>query len=147
MAGVSVMADRGFTIREKLANLGIELNLPPFMESRSQLPAEDVQRGRSIASLRIHVERAIGRMKQFNILTSVFPLKMARIANQIVTVCAYLSNFHPALVPVPVFQPDSVDHKDDEKADGSEQLSEEDSMVDFDDISYPNMHTYYACTI
>ena len=70
------------------------------MEGRSQLPPEDVQHGRSIASLRIHVERAIGRMKQFKILTNVFPLKMARIANQIVTVCAYLANFHHALVPV-----------------------------------------------
>ena len=26
---------------------------------------------------------------------------MARIANQIVIICAYISNFHPALVPVP----------------------------------------------
>ena len=25
---------------------------------------------------------------------------MSRLANQIVSVCAYLSNFHPALVPV-----------------------------------------------
>ena len=100
--------------------------LPPFLESRGQLPAEDVQRGRSIASLRIHVERAIGRMKQYNILSSIFPLQMARIANQIVTVCDYLSNFHPALVPVPVSQPDSVSRQDnDEKADGSEQCSEE----------------------
>ena len=84
------MADRGFTIKESLARLNIHLNLPPFMEGRSQLPPEDVQHGRSIASLRIHVERAIGRMKQFKILTNVFPLKMARIANQIVTACAYL---------------------------------------------------------
>ena len=60
-----------------------------------------MQHGRSIASLRIYVERAIGRMKQYKILTGVFPLKMARISNQIVTVCSYLSNFHPALVPVP----------------------------------------------
>ena len=71
------------------------------MEGHDQLPPEDVQQGCSIASLRIHVERAIGRMKQYKILAGVFPLKMARIANQIVTVCAYLSNFHPALVPAP----------------------------------------------
>jgi hypothetical protein len=101
MPGVSIMADRGFTIKESLSRLNVELNLPPFMEGRGQLPPEDVQQGRSIASLRIHVERAIGRMKQYKILAGVFPLKMARIANHIVTVCAYLSNFHPALVPAP----------------------------------------------
>ena len=94
------MADRGFTIKEALSQLGIELNLPPFMEGRGQLPPDEIERGRSIASLRIHVERAIGRMKQYKILTGIFPLKMSRIANQVVTVCAYLSNFHPALVPM-----------------------------------------------
>ncbi len=89
MAGMSIMADRGFTIRESLQQYQVELNLPPFME------------GRTIASLRIHVERAIGRMKLFKILKGVFPLKMYRLANQVVTVCALLTNFQAALVPVP----------------------------------------------
>ena len=115
------MADRGFTIKESLSRLNIELNLPPFMEGRGQLPPEEMQQGRSIASLRIHVERAIGRMKQYNMLAGVFPLKMARIANQIVTVCAYLSNFHPALVPVP----DSQDKDDsDDSSDSGDSESE-----------------------
>ena len=48
------MADRGFTIKESLSRLNIELNLPPFMEGRGQLPPEEMQQGRSIASLRIH---------------------------------------------------------------------------------------------
>ena len=68
MQGASVMADRGFTICESLRALGIDLNLPPFMEGRGQLSAADVQEGRSIASLRIHVERAIGRIKQYKIM-------------------------------------------------------------------------------
>lgn len=100
MSGISIMADRGFTVKEELSKIGVELNLPPFMEGRGQLPADEMQHGRSIASLRIHVERAIGWMKLYKILTGVFPLKMSRIVNQIVCICAYLSNFHPALVPV-----------------------------------------------
>ena len=63
MSGVSIMADRGFTVKEALLKVGVELNLPPFMEGRGQLPADEMQRGRSIASLRIYVERAISRMK------------------------------------------------------------------------------------
>jgi len=43
--GISIMADRGFTIRDMLKQLNIELNLPPFMEGRQQLPAEDVRVG------------------------------------------------------------------------------------------------------
>ena len=106
--GVSIMADRGFTIKEMLNKLGIHLNLPPFMEGRKQLPAQEVQEGRSIAHLRIHVERAIGRIKNFTILTGKLPISMTRIADQIVSVCAFLSNFHPALVPVPVPVPNDT---------------------------------------
>ena len=63
--GVSIMADRGFTVRNLLEEKGVSLNIPPFMENRQQLPAEEVQLGRKIASLRIHVERAIGRIKNY----------------------------------------------------------------------------------
>ena len=99
--GVSIMADRGFTIKDLLSAIGADLNLPPFLRGKKQLSADEVAEGRSIASLRIHVERAIGRMKHFQILTGTVRLKMARVLDQIVTVCAYLSNFHPALVPKP----------------------------------------------
>ena len=95
---LSIMADRGFTIRDMLSALNIELKIPPFMEGRQQLPAEEVQKGRKI---RIHVERAIGRMKNFTILKGTIPISLARLANQIVCVCGFLSNFHPALVPPP----------------------------------------------
>ena len=99
--GISIMADRGFTVKDMLEKLGIELNIPPFMEGRQQLPSEEIEAGRKIASLRIHIERAIGRIKTYRILTSTIPLSMARLSNQIVCICAFLSNFHPALVPQP----------------------------------------------
>ena len=52
-----------------------------------------------IASLRIHVERAIGRVKKCIIYTGTLPHTLVRLSNQIVCVCVFLSNFHPALVP------------------------------------------------
>ena len=63
--GISIMADTGFTIKYMLKDIGIELNIPPFMEGRTQLPSTEVQEGRRIASVRIHVERAIGRFLLF----------------------------------------------------------------------------------
>ena len=65
------------------------------------MPAEEVKKGRQIASVRIHVECAIGRIKNFSILKGNFPLSMIRLTNQIVCVCAWLNNFQPALVPAP----------------------------------------------
>ena len=73
-SGVSVMADRGFTVRDMLAEKGVDLNIPPFLEGREQLPADEVEHGRSIASLRIHVERAIGRIKNYTILKGTLPI-------------------------------------------------------------------------
>ena len=99
--GISVMADRGFTVQDQLKPLNIDLNIPPFMEGRKQLPAEEVLKGRQIASVRIHVERAIGRIKNYSILKGTLPLSMARLANQIVCVCAWHVNFQPAVVPLP----------------------------------------------
>lgn len=93
------MADRGFTIRDILNNVGVELNIPPFLENRGQLPASEVKAGRQIASLRIHVERAIGRIKNYRILKGTLPLSLARLVNQIVCICAWLTNFQTVLVP------------------------------------------------
>ena len=99
--GVSVMADRGFTIRDLLKEKNISLNIPPFLEGRKQLSTQDIKHGRGIASLRIHVERVIGRIKNYSILKGTLPISMIRIADQIVSVCAWLTNFQPALIPVP----------------------------------------------
>ena len=82
--GISIIADRGFTIQDQLKPLGVNLNIPPFMEVRKQLPTEEVLKGRQIASVRIHVERAIGRIRNYSILKGTLPLSMARLANQIV---------------------------------------------------------------
>ncbi len=128
--GISIMADRGFTIKDMLEELKIELNMPPFMEGRKQLPAEEVQDGRTIASLRIHVERAIGRIKNFNILKETIPISLARLTNQIVHVCAFLSNFHPALVPPPHVTSESDVEEYFEGLVGSESDDESDASVD-----------------
>ena len=106
--GVAIMADRGFTIKDMLGELNIELNMPPFLDGRQQLSHKELESGRKIVSLRIHVERAIGRMKCFDILKDTIPISMTRLTNQIVYVCGMLTNFQPALVNTSV----SVDNSD-----------------------------------
>ena len=119
--GISIMADRGFTIKDILNDIGVKLNIPPFMDGRKQLPPEEMSEGRKIASVRIHVERAIGRMKSFSILKHTIPITLAGLSNQIVCVCAYLSNFKPVLVPP---HESTMDQDDDSNSDVDEYFAE-----------------------
>ena len=48
---------------------------------------------RRIASVRIHVERAISRIKTFRILSAIYPIKFAPDSNKVWAICSYLSNF------------------------------------------------------
>ena len=54
-----VMADRGFNIQELLASKGVKVNVPPFMNQSGQFTEQEMVATRRIATLRIHVERAI----------------------------------------------------------------------------------------
>ena len=96
-ANDSVMADKGFTIQDLLP-VGVSLNIPPFLGSSAQMPAEDVVKTQEIASLRIHVERAINKIKNFHIWDGVVPLSLFGIVNQMWTVCAHLCNVQDPII-------------------------------------------------
>ena len=94
-----VMADKGFTISDLLP-LGVVLNLPPFLGGDSQMSAEDVIKTQEIASLRIHIERAINKIKNFHIWDKVIPLHQFGIVNQMWAVSAILCNAQPNIISV-----------------------------------------------
>ena len=96
-SGDSVMADKGFDISYDLLIRGCRLNMPPFVKG-GHMSKSNVVKTRKIASLRIHVERAIGRIKQYRILTSVIPLSIAPYVDSIWFICCALTLFHPPLV-------------------------------------------------
>ena len=92
-SGDSVMADRGFDIQDDLTPLGVKVNIPPFLRGKKQLDEEERIETRRIASLRIHVERAMERIKNFHIFDRVLPLSLTDVSEQMFFVCAALSNF------------------------------------------------------
>jgi len=61
--GDVILANHGFTIQAELLMLGAKLEVPPASSGWEQQTAEDVAKTKKIANARIHVERAIGRMK------------------------------------------------------------------------------------
>ena len=96
--GDSVMADRGFTTESDLKELKVDLNIPSFLRERAQLTAAEVKESQTIASVRIHVERAIQRVKKFKVIRNEMPLTLHGSANQLWTVSCILCNFHPPLI-------------------------------------------------
>ena len=91
------MADKGFDIAEDLP-VGVGLNIPPFLRGKDSLNIEEEKETRKIASVRIHVERAISRLKTFRILSTVLPISMAAELNKIWVICVYLTNFLSPLI-------------------------------------------------
>ena len=69
--GDAVISDRGFEIQDLLASKKVYLNIPPFMRSKDQLNPDEEDETREIASVRIHAERTIERVKYFNILKQI----------------------------------------------------------------------------
>lgn len=97
-SGDQILADRGFTVDDELMRRGIELNTPPAGTGVVQFSTEDVQRAKRISNVRVHVERAIGRMKNYKILAGTLPLTVVPLIDKIVTSVAILVNFQDALI-------------------------------------------------
>ena len=97
--GDVLMADRGFDIQDLLDEMGVKLNIPPFLRGKNQFDEQERDETRRIASCRIHVERAMERIKTYHILDFI-PITMCSSGtiDQIFFVCAMLSNFLQPLV-------------------------------------------------
>ncbi|CAG2187310.1 unnamed protein product [Mytilus edulis] len=101
LPGDEVMADRGFTIDDLLFPLRVKLNIPAFTKCKPQLSNEDLTTTRRIARVRIHVERAIRRLKVFKILSSTVPVSSLKNFDDILLVCSALVNLRSDLIREP----------------------------------------------
>ena len=79
--GDSVMADRGFDIQDYLTPIGVKVNIPPFLNGKPQFDPQELVETRRIASLRIHVERAMGRIKNYHIFSRTVPSSLTNVSD------------------------------------------------------------------
>ncbi|XP_049267200.1 uncharacterized protein LOC119375335 [Rhipicephalus sanguineus] len=96
----TILADRGFPgIRTSLADRGVILVMPPF-SAGSNIPftPEEMEQTYSVASVRIHVERAIKRIKHYNILNHRVPVSLIPAMDEIFHMCCILANLQPPLI-------------------------------------------------
>jgi hypothetical protein len=96
--GDIVLADRGFLIADEIASRGARLVMPAFQRGKEQLSAREVEISRKVAHVRIHVERAMERLKNFRILSGRMSMNMVPHSDSIMTICAAVMNMHPNLV-------------------------------------------------
>lgn len=96
--GDVVMGDRGFTIRDLVEERRVRLVIPAFTRKHCQLTNEQVTQMRRIANVRIHVERAIRRLKVYKILSQTVPISLVHKIDKILQVCAALINLRGELI-------------------------------------------------
>ena len=96
--GDEVMADKGFTIDDLLREKNCKLVLPHFLAKKGQFTMEETLHNECVANLRVHVERAIRRCKEYHLFDSAIPLNLAGSINQLWTVGCLLTNFQGPLL-------------------------------------------------
>ena len=99
--GDPVLADRGFDIEDSVGLHAARLQIPSFTKGKPQLSPLDIETTRSLANVRIHVERVIGTVRQkYTILGhSVIPIHYLMsdgtehsLLDKIAVVCCALTN-------------------------------------------------------
>lgn len=105
--GDTVLADRGFDIKDSVAQMYFWLEIPAFTKGRKQLHPIEVEQTRNIANVRIHVERVIGNVrKKYSILNATQPIDFVisegteqTMLDKIVHVLFALNNICDSVVP------------------------------------------------
>ncbi len=107
LPGDTILADRGFDIKESVALLFSKVVIPAFTKNKKQLDPIAVEQTRSIANVRIHVERVIGNVrKKYSLLSDTQPIDFVistdgkeTTLDKIVTVSCALVNICDSVIP------------------------------------------------
>ena len=92
-----IMVDRGFKIKTDLAMYQCQLCIPPSAVKGNPMTANAVKETSNVANVRIYVEQAIGRIKNFRILKLQNSLLYLPLMDDIVNICGALVNLRDPL--------------------------------------------------
>ena len=93
------LVDRGFNVQDIFLSRQVRVVFfPPFKGKTAQFSKEHVFRSKDIAKARIHIERAIGRIKEFDLLKNELPLTLLDLADDIWIIVGAISNMQPPLI-------------------------------------------------
>ena len=91
---------KGFpSIEQEVSERGGDLVMPPFsIKARPQFSQVENKTGYEIAKVRIHVERAIERIKRFDILHRHLQSDLVPQIDKIVTILCFIANLNDDLI-------------------------------------------------
>lgn len=87
-----VMVDKGFHVDAECNKLGLEVVQPPFRRQQQQFSTADAKKTASVAQARVHVERAIQRLKVFKVFKGPIPWEMLQAVDNAMIVVAGIVN-------------------------------------------------------
>lgn len=99
--GTHILADRGFKhIEQVLLQRGVKLLRPPSVPAGSKLTKKEARQTKEIASLRIHIERVIRRVREFAMLEahSAINLNLVPILDETLIIACALINLQGSLI-------------------------------------------------
>ena len=96
--GMVALVDWGFNVQDLFLKHHVTVAMPPFTKGRKQFTKLQVEKAKTISRARIHIERAIGRLKEFKLLQHELPLNMLDLADHIWVTAAAITNLQPPLV-------------------------------------------------
>ena len=108
LPGDTILADRGFDIKDSVGLYCATVTTPAFTKGKKQLSGIEVEQTRRIANVRIHVERVIGNVrKKYSLLNMCQPIDFVSrkpdeditTLDKIVTVACSLNNLSNSVVP------------------------------------------------
>lgn len=89
------LVDRGFNVQDLFLAYHVTVAIPPFTKRKTHFTKVQVEQAKTISRARIHVERAIGRLKEFKLLSHELPLNMLDLADYIWIIAGAITNLQP----------------------------------------------------
>ncbi|KAE8742479.1 hypothetical protein FOCC_FOCC011974 [Frankliniella occidentalis] len=101
--GDGLMVDKGFRIDDECLVRNLRLIRPPFIKKKQPLSKAEALQCVDIAAARVHVERAIKQLRDFDILNEQVSGHLVPYMNSILRVCGALANLNNPILSIERF--------------------------------------------
>lgn len=88
----AIVVDKGFLIDHECEEKNIKLIRPPFLRKKTQFTEQEAAQTAEIARARVHIERAIQRIKLCRVFKNVIPCTLLPYVQDIMTIVVAPTN-------------------------------------------------------